>query len=1090
MHYRCPFLFVSLLLLGLYASPTPLSAQEVTFTHLTTDDGLPSNLIMAILQDHRGYLWFGTRGGGLVRYDGYEMKVYRHVAGDSTSLSGGEVRALHETDDGTLWVGTDDGLSRFDAASETFKVYQHIPGDSTSLSPGPVRALYEADDGTLWVGTRGGLNRFDAASETFAAYRHVPGDSTSLSRGRVLALHQTDDGTLWVGAGGGLNRFDAATETFKVYQHIPGDSTSLSPGPVRALYEADDGTLWVATRRGLSRFDAASGTFETYRHVPGDPTSLSPGRGRALQQTDDGTLWVATTDGLSRFDAATETFETYQHVPGDPTSLSHDELRALHKTDDGTLWVGTVGGGVSRFDAASGTFEVYRHEPGDSTSLSRGRALALHETDDGTLWVGTLGGGLNRFDAATETFEAYRHREGDSTSLSPGEARALHEADDSTLWVGTWGGLSRFDAVSGTLKVYRHEPGDSTSLSPGPVQALHQTDDGTLWVGTGGGLSRFVAATETFEVYRHEPGDSTSLSQGAIQAIHESGDGTLWVGTGEGLNRLDKDPADPTSVSFTRFLAGTGSSIRSILEDEQNQLWLGLFNGSLVRFNPETRQVRSFGKRYGLPAGSFNSGVLQSRTDRLYWGNAAGLISLRPGRLPPPDAPPRLELSELWLFDERLTPGPESPLKHPLWQTEALQLSHTQNDLTFGFVAIHYADPAENRYQYRLLGYDRAWRGETQQRRATYTNLPPGSYTFEVKASNSDGIWTEEAVRLDVEILPPWWRTVWAYMVYGLLLVGAVFAVDRVQRRRIVQRERERARERELEQAREIEKAHTELQASHQHLKATQAQLIQSEKMASLGQLTAGIAHEIKNPLNFVNNFAEVNEELARELKELISENRERRIAEVLEDLDDIASGVRLNSKHIVQHGKRADAIVQNMMEHATGGTGERYDVGVNKLVNEYVGLSFQAMQVQLPNLTVEIKRDYGEAVGTVEMAPQEMGRALLNLLNNAFEAVHQRAQAADGSYTPTVKVLTRKVDGQVEIRVCDNGGGIPMEIKDKIFEPFFTTKPTGSGTGLGLSLSYDIVTQGHGGTLTVESTEGEGATFVITLPMNSANTG
>ncbi len=843
MHYRC-FFFVSLLL-GLGASPTPPWAQEVTFTHVTTDDGLPSNVIEVILQDHRGYLWIGTTDEGLVRYDGYEMKVYQHVEGDATSLSPGTVWVLHESANGTLWVGTLGGLSRFDAATETFKVYQHVEGDSTSLSDDRVRALDESDNGTLWVGTDGGLSRFDAATETFKVYQHVEGDATSLSRSRVWALQETDDGTLWVGTmNGGLNRFDAATETFKAYRHVEGDPTSLSHDNVWALHESHDGILWVGTYGGgLNRFDAATETFEAYQHVEGDATSLSHDQVFALHESHDGTLWVGTDVGLNRFDAATETFEVYRHVEGDATSLSNNRVIALDESDDGMLWVGTWIGGLNRFDAASGTFEVYRHVADDPSSLSHDVVRALHESADGTLWVGG-GGGLNRFDVATETFEAYRHVPGDSTSLSHDDVFALHESADGTLWVGTREGLSRLNVASEKFKVYRHVPGDTTSLSNNLALALHESDDGTLWVRTGDGLNRFDAATETFkayrhfegdvtslnnnqigglhqsddgmlwvgtdvglnrfdpasgtfEVYRHVVGDSTSLSHNKIRSIHESNDGKLWIGTSDGLNRLEGDPADPASVSFSRFLTGTGSAIKSILEEEKGQLWLGLADGRLARFNPETGRARYFGKRHGLPAGGFYPGVLQSRNGTLYWGNGAGLISLRLERLPPVGEPPVVHLTELWLFDEHLAPGPDSPLKQALWQTESLQLTHRQNDLTFGFVGIHYADPEENRYQYRLLGYDRDWRSETKQRRATYTNLPPGNYTFEVKAANSDGIWTPEAVRLGVEILPPWWRTWWGYGLYGLLLVGLVFLADRVQRRRLIRKERAKAELRE-----------------------------------------------------------------------------------------------------------------------------------------------------------------------------------------------------------------------------------------------------------------------------------------------------
>ena len=266
------------------------------------------------------------------------------------------------------------------------------------------------------------------------------------------------------------------------------------------------------------------------------------------------------------------------------------------------------------------------------------------------------------------------------------------------------------------------------------------------------------------------------------------------------------------------------------------------------------------------------------------------------------------------------------------------------------------------------------------------------------------------------------------------------------------------------------------LEKSLRQLKRTQARLIQQEKLASLGQLTAGIAHEIKNPLNFVNNFAELSEELAQELREALANG---------DNLSDIIDDLEQNAQRISHHGKRADGIVHAMMQHASGGSGKREATEINAFISEHIDLAYHGKQAQVPDLKVEIERDLGVDACTVEIVPREIGRVLLNLFGNAFDAVHERAVNVNGAYIPTVTVSTRQAEGQVEIRVKDNGPGIPAEIREKIFEPFFTTKPTGTGTGLGLSLSYDIVTQGHGGTLTVESEEGKGATFIITLPVN-----
>ncbi len=280
-------------------------------------------------------------------------------------------------------------------------------------------------------------------------------------------------------------------------------------------------------------------------------------------------------------------------------------------------------------------------------------------------------------------------------------------------------------------------------------------------------------------------------------------------------------------------------------------------------------------------------------------------------------------------------------------------------------------------------------------------------------------------------------------------------------------------------------KAHKAQQEALQRLVETQDQLIQQEKMASLGRLTAGIAHEIKNPLNFVNNFSQLSVELADELREEMEANKEKTLSEVGDDLEDLLNDLKQNAEKINEHGQRVDRIVRSMMQHASGGVGEREPTDVNALVEEYVNRAYHGMRAQMPDLNVIIERDFSDDAGKIDSVPQEIGRVLLNLLGNAFDAVHEHTAKVDGAYTPTVMVSTQQVDGQVEIRVSDNGPGILPEILDRIFEPFFTTKPTGQGsTGLGLSLSYDIVSQGHGGTLTVESEEGRGATFIVTLPM------
>ncbi|MGA9240223.1 sensor histidine kinase, partial [Robiginitalea sp.] len=303
---------------------------------------------------------------------------------------------------------------------------------------------------------------------------------------------------------------------------------------------------------------------------------------------------------------------------------------------------------------------------------------------------------------------------------------------------------------------------------------------------------------------------------------------------------------------------------------------------------------------------------------------------------------------------------------------------------------------------------------------------------------------------------------------YGLFILLGLIIAHRIQKNRTLKRERERIKDREIEHAREIEKAYSEL-------KATQTQLIHSEKMASLGELTAGIAHEIQNPLNFVNNFSEVSSELMDEMDEELEKGD---IAEART----IAGDVKENLAKISHHGNRADSIVKGMLQHSRSSSGKKEPTDLNALADEYLRLAYHGLRAKNKSFNAKMETEFDPDLPKVNVVPQEMGRVLLNLITNAFHAVNERQVSVAEDYEPTIWLKTQKTRNGVEITVRDNGGGVPEEIRDKIFQPFFTTKPTGEGTGLGLSMAYDIVTKGHGGHLDLISEKDEGATFIISL--------
>jgi signal transduction histidine kinase len=407
-----------------------------------------------------------------------------------------------------------------------------------------------------------------------------------------------------------------------------------------------------------------------------------------------------------------------------------------------------------------------------------------------------------------------------------------------------------------------------------------------------------------------------------------------------------------------------------------------------------------------------------------------------------------------------------------------LMLPYEDKNLTIDFVAIDPSKPKQVKYQYKLEGYNNDWSPLANSTTATFGNIPEGMYTLKLKALSSSGVWSETEYKFGV--LPPWYRTWWAYALYFLLLIGIIWSVVHLRSQQL-RREKRILEEKVNLRTHELEMEKEKVESTLAELKSTQAQLIQSEKMASLGELTSGIAHEIQNPLNFVNNFSEVNIELTTELNTEL--DKTDLPVEEKKNLADILHDITSNQQKINYHGKRADAIVKGMLQHSRSSTGVKERTDINALADEYLRLSYHGIRAKDKEFNAAIKTDFDNSIDKINVVPQDIGRVLLNLYNNAFYTVAEKKKLAGDGYDPTISVITKKSGNQVTITVSDNGGGIPQKALDKIFQPFFTTKPTGQGTGLGLSLSYDII-KAHGGEIKVETEEGEGSEFIICFPI------
>ena len=1015
-------------------------------------------------------------GAGLDRLDPQTgvFTHYRYQPGNPASLSNDSVTALLEDRDGNIWVGTEyGGLNCFDPKTNRFIHYRHS-ANPFSLSNDEVRVIYEDREGTIWAGTGysfieqgdGGLNRLDKKTGKITRYLHDPKNPQSLINNKVRAIFEDSRGTFWVGtAGDGLHTMDRSTGNFVRHRYDPAQPGSLSRPPLKKLVSwVDDhisfitedsaGMIWIGTfSGGINRYDPFTKKLQ-YFHSTSDslkndlvPTNLWRGF-----ISSEGVLWITSFQGIFRFDPLRKNIPYFKIT---------DPVRSIFQDSSGMLWLGT-NNGLLQYDRNSGISRRFLHEPANHESLTDDFVNQIYQDRAGTLWV--VGSrGFNPFDLTAKTFAPGKFKMG-NTAISEMNASYFHEDKAGNFWIGgsDFSGLAVLNRQTDTFSYYSHNDKDSNSLSNNGIQFIEEDNSGNIWLAAYRGLNLFDPVNNQFK--RYLPGK-------AILSFWTDSEGIIWVGTNRGLYRSDSIPA-----GFSLFIdwesgISENLNVQGILEDNHKGLWIRTHE-ALLRLNPERNQISAYSMSNEVDI--FNSSTqansFKSKSGELFFGNGdgKGFYAFFPEQFIVNSKAPRIVFSGFRLGSQLVIPGINGPLHVPLDQTKDVYLNYNQNVFSIDFAGIHYVNPEENRHLFKLENLDNDWRKAGEEKTAYYYNVPPGKYIFRVKAANSDGVWAERS--FNIFIAKPWWRTWQAYTLYALLFIALVIVTDRIQRKRLINKERARAKDQELAQAKEIEKAFHEL-------KTTQAQLIQSEKMASLGELTAGIAHEIQNPLNFVNNFSEVSNELLDEMKiELSNGSKEDAIA--------IADDVKQNLEKILHHGKRADAIVKGMLQHSRSSSGVKELTDINKLADEYLRLSYHGLRAKDKSFNATIKSDLDESIGKINIIPQDIGRVVLNLINNAFYAVNEKKQMNIDGYEPTVSVNTKKIGNKVEISVRDNGNGIPQKVVDKIFQPFFTTKPTGQGTGLGLSLSYDII-KAHGGEIKVETKEEEGSEFIIQLPVN-----
>ena len=801
--------------------PSPGSGQGrvVDFEHLSLKDGLSESAVTVIVQDHRGFIWFGTQDG-LNRYDGRSFLVYRNDPADTTSISDNYITSLCVDSKGKLWVGTQQGgLDMLNADNKSFERYGPRIADSSNKNKAYITSIIEDRSGSLWIGTLGnGIIRMDPSSWSVQRYVHSKTIPGNLSENSVWTLHVDKAGTIWAGTYDGLNRYNARRDRFEVFRISTGTSAP-SPSNINAIAEDSRGRLWcVAWKVGLYVFDQDKEALVPGRFA-GKPAPELNKQALSLLVDPGGSIWIGTaSSGLQRFDGSK--VETFRNEPNDLRSLSSNQVMSLFVDRSGDLWIGTNGGGINKFSVATRKFEHYRHLSEDANSLSASNVWAFHEDRQGNLWVGTIGGGLDRIDHATHRITHFSGKLSRASGLMTTMICAIFEDHKGLLWIGSQdAGLFRFDKSGNTFTRFSHNPSDPTSLSTDLVNCIFEDKEGTLWVGTfGGGLNRFDRNTQKFSRfmnepnnpkgiggnsvmtmitarggglwlgtftngvdrydhgvfthYRNDPAKPGSLNNDRIESLYEDSAGVLWVGTwGGGLNRLD--PATGTFTHFTQKDGLPNSTVYGILPDSRGNLWMST-NKGIARFDVQTSTFRCYDVSDGLQENEFNQGAyLRLRSGELLFGGVNGYSRFHPDSLRINTSIPPVVITSIKVF------GSDSPLQKDLVASNKLDLRYDQNFFSIDFAALDYANPAHNRYAYMIEGYDKSWVQAGNQQTATYTNVGPGTHTFRVIACNSDGVWNSEGARIVLAIHPPIWKTWWAYTLYCLAGIALIVGVIR-----------------------------------------------------------------------------------------------------------------------------------------------------------------------------------------------------------------------------------------------------------------------------------------------------------------------
>jgi diguanylate cyclase (GGDEF)-like protein len=861
-----------------YADNTTVESdypKKIHFRNIMQNQDIALGEVESIIQDYQGFIWLGGRNA-LLRYDGYEFLPIP-AAQDPADLSQTEavnqVLELLEDKQHTLWAATRSGLYRYDRDHEILLPVK-VPGNLLEAG-GAINAIAESPAGDILIGTATGFGILNQANGNVEILNQQHG---GLPSNLVNDIVMDKDNIVWLGLTTGLAQLDLASRKITLHIPNPENPKSTLENSIRTVAVDHSGRIWAGSDNGIYRLDRTTNQFTHYQHDPTDPASLPNNFSWKIYVDRNGWIWAGSDGGgLSLYDELHNNWICFERGDGGAGRLTSNIIRHIYEDRIGDLWVGTYPSGVHIYDRSSTAIRVYQKSAMPEQGPMDNNVEALVEDKNGNLWIGS--NGISRFDAASDSFTHYRHTTGEDSRVATTAVLSGTRDSQGNLLFGTWGaavqqynpvtdrfdtlpvdpdqskrgeqtgrklndlmvwnifedrqknlwfsthynGLTHFDRQTGTYHFYPHSETGSQSLSSAVVWVSYEDSQGRFWVGTAYGLNLLNRTDNTFKRYLPDGNNPRSLANGSVLAIREDSKKRLWFGTDMGLHLYHPETDDFSIYDSRHGFADQG--IRAIIEDRHGNLWLGTNNG-IVRFNPDTLAVKNYTRFNGELVGGVATGAaLATRSGALAFGSRNGLYFFDVDRLENHQnkMAPAIALTDFRLFTQKVPiHGPDKLLDKAITQTSAITLDYTQSMISFSFAALNYRDTEKNLYAYKLEGFDNQWREVGNQRTALYTNLPAGTYQFRVKASNNDGIWNEQGHSIQLIVLPPPWKTWWAYTIYTALFLSLLLLFVRNQHQKVVAA-RNISRELEhkvTERTAELQNKNAELENAYAQLEA------------------------------------------------------------------------------------------------------------------------------------------------------------------------------------------------------------------------------------------------------------------------------